>query len=1094
MTTQKKYIFLSYGRGDSPDIVQQIAQNLNSLSNEYGLQAWYDKFDLPSVLQFTDEIAHAIDQSQYLLLFIGEHALNSEWCVREWRYALQKCVPIIPILIQGTWDSIGDRLPIQIKKVNGIDATRLSFAQVMTEIRQRIIQAPYPLTIPIGTDDLPTSYIDRPQYIQSLKTALGIGDRTATGVGKIAGFVGIGGIGKTILASALANDCETRRTFDYIFWLTIGDDATADSITSLLYRIGAYFGDKSDDYADVEKAKLLVMNHLSGKKTLLILDDVWEKGKILITGLRFPNLDCRLLITTRSAHILESVGAKVVVIDKLTTDEGLALLSTVKPPKDEAQKAIYIEILNMLGGHPLAIQLSAQQLYDYDADGILRRLKKNLSEDNPFGYLPIQADNRNTHLELSLRLSYGELGGDNVQLKADLQRRFRALGIFAPSSRYDLPALKVIWQEADEDSTEDQAVKLRHAGLLTRTNNRFGHHSLLTVYAHALLVRVQEDEHLLPIYADFYTARAKTVFFDTTAETWVEYEDDLPNIIAVGNYLMAVNPRNKLDELNIIEFVIHTLPYILSRMEKNMWSWVENGLMAVYRLQKIYPASQSSSWFQKTMRRVRQWRQTYSTEDNLILAEVTFLTVLGHRYRLTGDPQKALDYYEKALTLAQSVDEKNSEKAIRNSISLIWHQLGDNAKAQSYLAQESKGTHSDIQQRIEAARLSNMGAIQTQLGDYQQALQHQQQALSIIQSIGDKSTEATILSNIGYIFKLRGEVAQSIQFFEQSLALARAVGNKSTEGISLSNIGSAYNDLGDFTKALHYYEQALDLMRQVGAKSNEGSILNGIGSTWDRLGDKHKAITYFQEALPLLKQARDVAAEAITLCNLATALDGLNDKSRVLDYYTQALSLFTQIGDKAQIANTHNSIGVYYAGIQNRQQATRHYQEALMLARSIGDKMVEARTLNNLGNITADNHKALEYHLQALPLRQSLGDKVGEAHTYYNIGATYQNLGDTSKAIDYIERAIQTTTSNDPRLAKFKSDLQRLKTKRGDVDLTIPLKGMPYDKLMKQCVAIYRAKGETGLRQALEELMREENAKPEDVELTIQMVKLMAKS
>jgi len=829
MTKKKKYIFLSYGRGDNPTIVQKIAQDLNLQSNEHGLHAWYDKFDLPSVLQFTDEIAHAIDQSQYMVLFIGEHSLNSEWCAREWHYALQNCVPIIPILIQGTWDSIGDKLPAQIKNVNGIDATQLSFAQVMTEIRHRIAQTPYPLTTPIGADALPISYIDRPNYIQSLKTALGIGDRTAMGVGKIAGFVGIGGIGKTILASALANDCETRRTFDYIFWLTIGDDATADSLTSLLYRIGAYFGDKSDDYADVEKAKLLVMNHLSGKKTLLILDDVWEKGKILINGLRFPNLDCRLLITTRSAHILESVGAKVVTIDKLTTDEGLALLSTVKPPIDETQKAIYIDILNMLGGHPLAIQLSAQQLYDYDADGILRRLKKNLNEDNPFGHLPIQADNRNAHLELSLRLSYGELGGNNLQMKADLQRRFRALGVFAPGSRYDLPALKIVWNDTNEDDTEDEAVKLRHVGLLTRTNKRFGHHSLLTVYAHALLVRAQEDERLLPIYADFYTARAKTIFFDTPAQTWVEYDDDLPNITAVGNYLMTIKARNKLDELNIVIFVINSLPYIISRMEKNMWSWVENGLMAVYRLQKIYPSVQTTSWFQKIIRRVRQQRQTYSTEDSFILAEVAFLGALGHRYRLTGEPQQALDYYEKALALAQSVDEKNYETAIRNSISLIWHQFGDNEKAQSYLSKESKRLRPDIQKKIEAARLTNMGAILTQSGDYQQALQHQQQALSIIQSIGDKSTEATILSNIGYIFKLRGEVAQSIQFFEQSLALARAVGNKSTEGISLSNIGSAYNDLGDFTKALHYYEQALDLMRQVGAKSNEGSILNGIG-------------------------------------------------------------------------------------------------------------------------------------------------------------------------------------------------------------------------------------------------------------------------
>lgn len=75
-------------------------------------------------------------------------------------------------------------------------------------------------------------------------------------------------------------------------------------------------------------------------------------------------------------------------------------------------------------------------------------------------------------MEASLAVSYG-------CLEPDLQRRFRALGVFAPAP-FDLAALAALWGDKDEaaetgldlDAAEDAARLLVRRGVLARTESR----------------------------------------------------------------------------------------------------------------------------------------------------------------------------------------------------------------------------------------------------------------------------------------------------------------------------------------------------------------------------------------------------------------------------------------------------------------------------------------------------------------------------------------------------------------------------------------------------------------------------------------------
>jgi hypothetical protein len=174
---------------------------------------------------FSQAIGDAIRDCERLLFVVGPRSVASPYCAGEWKLALRLCRPVVPLLRLGAGGDDYQLIPPAIGEGHAIDCrdTR-DYGAALNEII-RIISAPARDPVePNGVPGLPDWYVERPQYLEPLKTALRTGDPllTITSKQEAAALVGIGGIGKTTLAAALCLDCETRRTFDYIFWLEAG--------------------------------------------------------------------------------------------------------------------------------------------------------------------------------------------------------------------------------------------------------------------------------------------------------------------------------------------------------------------------------------------------------------------------------------------------------------------------------------------------------------------------------------------------------------------------------------------------------------------------------------------------------------------------------------------------------------------------------------------------------------------------------------------------------------------------------------------------------------------------------------------------------
>ncbi|NEQ66500.1 MAG: hypothetical protein F6K21_13530 [Symploca sp. SIO2D2] len=204
---------------------------------------------------------------------------------------------------------------------------------------------------------LPTYYVERPELSQEVKQRL-LGEATRTGTLVISAIYGLGGIGKSTVAAALAHEPEIQSHFpDGIFWATLGQQP---DILSFLSTWIQALGDYDFKPINSDSASLQLRTLLADKKALLVVDDVWHPEHV--EPFRVAGAGCRVLVTTREAPVS---GAIRYDLDVMTPEQSLELLtSCLNQELTEVEQESAETLAKTVGYLPLALELAASQVSD----------------------------------------------------------------------------------------------------------------------------------------------------------------------------------------------------------------------------------------------------------------------------------------------------------------------------------------------------------------------------------------------------------------------------------------------------------------------------------------------------------------------------------------------------------------------------------------------------------------------------------------------------------------------------------------------------------------------------------------------------------
>ncbi|RWR91737.1 putative disease resistance protein RGA4 [Cinnamomum micranthum f. kanehirae] len=172
-------------------------------------------------------------------------------------------------------------------------------------------------------------------------------------------IVGMGGLGKTTLAQYVYDDERVVTHFNLKMWVYVSEDF---DVGRILARILQSATNKSTptDGSSMDLLNTRVKENLSGKRYLLVLDDVWnedsEKWDRLRTAVQCGAKGSKVLVTTRSDTVARRMDALPrPPLATLSPVESWTLFEKVAHPPT-GFVSIGKEIVRKCGGVPLAIK------------------------------------------------------------------------------------------------------------------------------------------------------------------------------------------------------------------------------------------------------------------------------------------------------------------------------------------------------------------------------------------------------------------------------------------------------------------------------------------------------------------------------------------------------------------------------------------------------------------------------------------------------------------------------------------------------------------------------------------------------------------
>ncbi|HRW82648.1 MAG TPA: NB-ARC domain-containing protein [Methanothrix sp.] len=377
-----KDFFISYNKADK-DWAQWIAWHLE----EKGYTTVIQVLDFRPGSNFVLETNRASIETERTIAVLSPNYMNALYTQSEWAVAFAgdptgEKRKLLPVRVR---ECEPDGLFGQIVSIDlfGLDeeaAIEGLLAGVNPERRPKQpkkpdFPGPYDHSVPkpehfpgkmgrlVYVPELPPNFLPRNEEKKGIKGLILSGDKKTTGipgVSKKVGVQGMGGIGKSVLAAAVAQDDEVRQAFpDGIFWLSIGRDLQKRDLLQIQSKLAKSLGDGSV-FESLNEGREKLQELLANKACLLILDDVWISRNAGAFDSLGPN--CRMLITTRNLDVITDLGGAEYTLGLLEETKARKLLADWAGQDVDSLPQEADEIVQECGRLPLALAMTGAML------------------------------------------------------------------------------------------------------------------------------------------------------------------------------------------------------------------------------------------------------------------------------------------------------------------------------------------------------------------------------------------------------------------------------------------------------------------------------------------------------------------------------------------------------------------------------------------------------------------------------------------------------------------------------------------------------------------------------------------------------------
>lgn len=749
--------------------------------------------------------------------------------------------------------------------------------------------------LPLPTDDTP--FVGREDEVQQVV------DMLLQPAHRLVTIAGVGGMGKTRLAVAVARRIRAEQTLAFLHGVVFVGLQPVSGVTALPLVLA----DKLEVVLSgrVDPIKQL-SDHLRQREMLLVLDNfehLLDASTILQQLLsQCPRL--KLLVTSREPLQIRTESrfdlAGLPVPERSgmgKVDDSSAVRLFVQTAQQvqtdfqltEANQPQVAQLCRLVAGMPLAIELAARWLRTLPLDEIVVEVTHNL---DLLATRMRGVPSRQQSMAAVFDYTWALLSPAGRQTFAQLSQ-FRG-GFSAQASRHIA------------NLSPHRLAELTDHGLLHLSGEgRYTIHELARQYG-ATKLSAEQTQAIRSAHSRYYAQTAHDLTPDLYNAKQKQAFASLHNDI--GNCQQAwETATTALDKPSLGQLV-----------------------------DPLYLFFEKQAWFSEG---IALFGQTINTLVATGQRDTDTLRLLSQIYArqgalqgLIGRYEPAYETLEKGVQLAQMVEEPYV-------ISFAWRTMATLLREQSRAKEAQQYVESalTIAQELDdpillAPTIERQASITWDLGRHGPAIDQMQESLTIFRKLGDPSGTGRALNGLGNVAMSMGRGEQAITYFEEALTIYKDLEAWLPLDTALINLGMTSQDLGRTAQARDYYEQSLAICRRIGDEVGIAYCYTGLGLAARSDGDTITARKMISQSWQMNRSLGRDRYVGINVNFLGDLDKQAGNFASALERYNEAMGIFERISHPWGVAVTHNRLGELRLAQDDPAGAIPHFSQASQIS------------------------------------------------------------------------------------------------------------------------------------------------------------------
>ncbi|MDP9479382.1 MAG: FxSxx-COOH system tetratricopeptide repeat protein, partial [Actinomycetota bacterium] len=841
-------------------------------------------------------------------------------------------------------------------------------------------------------------FVGREEDLKAL--AVQLKDASSTGPVKTVCISGIGGVGKTQLASEFAH--RYGRYFrGGVYWLNLSNPGAAAEEIAGCGGAGAMdLRGEFDRLSLEDQVKAVKAAWLSELPRLIVLDNCEDANSL--RACRPTTGECRVVLTSRGVFGDPALAVAALELDILNRAQSVDLLRS-RCPGVQLEEAELEAVAEELGDLPLALDLAGRFLYEYrdlvSPSGYVEELRAVEPVDHPSlrrseGYSPTDHE---LDVGRTFVVSYQRLDREDPTDRLAIRLLARAAH-FAPGEPIERDLLLATLGDANESE--------ERPGELPDTYRRVDALRRLTG-----LGLVGESEAGLVKMHRLVASFARREVEDGEAQA------DVVRVVAneAMNAARANRPRKLTGLLPHLRYVTAALGDREDETVYHARFALGSALSRLRTYAEAVPLLKSVVRFNIQHLGATDWVTMRQRSD------------LGVAMNRSGDADGALRVYEAVLE-DQERELGPNDIDVASTLNNIGALLADKGRLGEVLpiyqrALQIRTNALGREHRDTAESLHNMGALMMNLERYDEAWPYLRSALEINENVmgRDHLDNVGPLLKMGFLRRREGDYAEARQFYERALEIrenALPPGHRDV-GASLYDLGTLLAEEGAYEEAQIRLERSLEIsLGEYGEDhGTTAGILNTLAGVMVARGDLDAALSLHQRELAIAERIRGEGYPQTAQCLVNVAIVLV-----LQDRYPEARPLLNQAVSILENAfgEVHPATAAFLDDIANVlcargvfSEARPLYERSLNMRLQIfGQQHPETATSeNNLANLLREVGfiaEALAHQERAVTAFQNtLGDNHPHTATsLHHLAALLRMQGCHGEARTYFVRAL----------------------------------------------------------------------------------------